>query len=405
MPIRMPRRAAGWCRACSEPSTASTRSSSKVSPAADAARLRDRKPDGARLRRAVLAVRPAGAHDRNRRCAQLRHILARSRGALLRRHAGDRGGRALFLAACCAITAVPITAPIIPRSPAPQALDARTVRFDLGGSNDRELPLILGLMPVLPKHAIDVADVRGYDVGEADRQRTLRRRRRRSRARASRFKRDPNYWGRDLPINRGLWNFEELRFDYYRDANAYFEAFKTGLYDVRTENDPSRWQTGYDIPAVRDGRIVKEAFANGLPKVSSNFVFNTRRADLFRHPRAPGDRAPVRCRMDQPQLLLRSLPPEREFLRRFRTVGVPASGRCARARAARAVSRTRCAPTCSTAPGRRRPATAPAATARACTKRSSLLDAAGYELKGTTLRERTSGRPFTLRDHGDEPRR
>lgn len=157
-----------------------------------------------------------------------------------------------------------------------EAVDSRTVRFDLGGSNDRELPLILGLMPVLPKHAIDVATfedttlakpvgsgpyvVAGVDPGKSV---TL--------------KRDPNYWGRDLPINRGLWNFEELRFDYYRDANAYFEAFKTGLYDVRSESDPSRWQTGYDVPAVRDGRIVKEAFANGLPKLGSAFVFNTRR--------------------------------------------------------------------------------------------------------------------------------
>jgi len=91
------------------------------------------------------------------------------------------------------------------------------------------------------------------------------------------FRRDPNYWGRGLPINRGLWNFAELRFDYYRDTNAYFEGFKTGLYDVRSEIDPSRWKTGYDVPAVRDGRIVKEAFTNGLPKLASAFVFNTRR--------------------------------------------------------------------------------------------------------------------------------
>ena len=80
-----------------------------------------------------------------------------------------------------------------------------------------------------------------------------------------------------LPINRGLWNFDEVRFDFYRDANAYFEAFKAGLYDVRSETDPGRWQTGYDFPAVRDGRVVKEAFPNGLPKFCSDFVFNTRR--------------------------------------------------------------------------------------------------------------------------------
>jgi peptide/nickel transport system substrate-binding protein len=131
-------------------------------------------------------------------------------------------------------------------------------------------------MPVLPKHAIDAAAFEDttltkpvgsgpYIVADVDPGKSVT------------LKRDPNYWGRELPINRGLWNFEELRFDYYRDANAYFEAFKTGLYDVRSENEPSRWQTGYDVPAVRDGRIVKESFADGLPKLSSAFVFNTRR--------------------------------------------------------------------------------------------------------------------------------
>ena len=156
------------------------------------------------------------------------------------------------------------------------AIDARTVRFDLGGSNDRELPLILGLMPVLPKHAIDVAKFEEmtlakpigsgpYVIADVDLGRSVT------------FKYDANYWGRGLSINRGLWNFTELRFDYYRDANAYFEAFKAGLYDVRSETDPSRWQSGYDIPAVRDGRIIKDAFASGLPKLSSAFVFNTRR--------------------------------------------------------------------------------------------------------------------------------
>ena len=157
-----------------------------------------------------------------------------------------------------------------------EALDAHTVRFDFGGGNDRELPLILGLMPVLPKHAINVATFEEttlakpigsgpYVVADVDPGKSVT------------LRRDPNYWGRALPINRGLWNFAELRFDYYRDGNAYFEAFKTGLYDVRSENDPSRWQTGYDFPAVRDGRVVKESFASGLPKLASDFVFNTRR--------------------------------------------------------------------------------------------------------------------------------
>ena len=68
------------------------------------------------------------------------------------------------------------------------------------------------------------------------------------------LERNPDYWGRELPINRGFWNFDEIRFDYYRDANSYHEAFKKWLFDLRTETDPGRWQTAYDFPAARDGR-------------------------------------------------------------------------------------------------------------------------------------------------------
>src|ERR1700730_11079105 len=157
-----------------------------------------------------------------------------------------------------------------------EILDARTVRFDFAESGDRELPLIIALMPVLPKHAVDAATFESstlkkpigsgpYVVADIDAGKSVT------------FKRDPNYWGSDLPINRGLWNFDELRLDFYRDGNAYFEAFKAGLYDVRTETDPGRWQTGYDFPAVRDGRVVKDLFASGLPKFASDFAFNTRR--------------------------------------------------------------------------------------------------------------------------------
>jgi peptide/nickel transport system substrate-binding protein len=157
-----------------------------------------------------------------------------------------------------------------------EVLDARTVRFDFPSAHDRELPLILGLMPVLPKHAIDPATFENstltkpigsgpYVLADVDVGKNVT------------FKRDPNYWGNGLAINRGQWNFDELRFDFYRDENAYFEAFKAGLYDVRSESDPARWQTGYDFPAVRDGRVIKDTFTNGLPKFSSDYVFNTRR--------------------------------------------------------------------------------------------------------------------------------
>ncbi len=156
-------------------------------------------------------------------------------------------------------------------------ISGRSVRFDLSGADDRELPLILGLMPVLPKHAVnpDTFDETSLEppIGSGPYRITQVRP-----GESVTLTRDPNYWGRDLPINRGLWNFDEVRFDYYRDANTHFEAFKKGLYDVREETDPGRWSTQYDFPALRDGRVVKEGFPYGLPKPMNALVFNTRRA-------------------------------------------------------------------------------------------------------------------------------
>ena len=158
-----------------------------------------------------------------------------------------------------------------------EALSERVVRFDLTGANDRELPLILGLMPVLAKHAVNpdtfedtsfepIVGSGPYVVGKVDAGPQHR-------AEAQ----SRTIGGATSPINRGLWNFDEVRFDFYRDANSHLEAFKKGLYDVRVEIDPGRWETAYDVPAVRDGRIVKETFPNGLPKHFSGLVFNTRR--------------------------------------------------------------------------------------------------------------------------------
>ncbi len=157
-----------------------------------------------------------------------------------------------------------------------QALGVRTVRFDFDAGSGREMPLILGLMPVLPRHATDPDRFEEttltppvgsgpYVVAEVDAGRSLT------------LRRNPAYWGRDLAVNRGLWNFETVRLDYYRDTNSRFEAFKKGLFDIYEETDPGRWENAYDFPAVRDGRVVKEAFPYGLPKVMTALVFNTRR--------------------------------------------------------------------------------------------------------------------------------
>jgi peptide/nickel transport system substrate-binding protein len=273
-----------------------------------------------------------------------------------------------------------------------EALDARTVRFDLSDSNDRELPLILGLMPVLPEHAINVATFEDttlakpvgsgpYVVSTIDPGKSVT------------FERDPNYWGRALPINRGLWNFAELRFDYYRDANAYFEAFKAGVYKVRAERDPNRWQTGYDFPAVRDGRVVKESFPSGLPKIASDFVFNTRRP-IF---------SDIRVR--QAILLLF----DAEWVNRnffydlyrrsasfFDDSELSAYHRPADERERALLKPYTNSVRTDVLDGTWSPPVADGSGRDRARLRQALalLDAAGYALKGTTLRERASGKPF-----------
>jgi peptide/nickel transport system substrate-binding protein len=157
-----------------------------------------------------------------------------------------------------------------------EIIDRETVRFDFGGVADRELPLILALMPILSAHATDVAHFEDgglkslvgsgpYVVAAVNPGDSLT------------LKRDPHYWGQGLPSTAGMNNAAELRYEYYRDANTLFDAFKRGLYDIRVETDPTRWTTGYTFPAVRDGRVVKEALPLGVPAGMNGFVFNTRR--------------------------------------------------------------------------------------------------------------------------------
>ena len=157
-----------------------------------------------------------------------------------------------------------------------ETVDEFTVRMTMASPPDREMPLILGLMPIIPKHhynkdtfeetTLETPIGSGpYTVEKVEPGATIV------------YRRNPDYWGKDLAVNAGRNNFDEIRYDYYRDQNSAFEAFKKGLYDVRPEADPNRWARGYDFPAARDGKIVKEEVETSVPSGMNAFVFNTRR--------------------------------------------------------------------------------------------------------------------------------
>lgn len=152
----------------------------------------------------------------------------------------------------------------------------RSIKFIFKDATDKELPLIIGLMPILPKHAMSaelfeqtslVPPIGSgpYVVAAVEPGTRVV------------FKRNPDYWGRDLPVKRGMDNFDEVRLEYFRDQTSLFEAFKKGLIDVYPDGDPNSWSSAYDFPAVRDGRVVKDVIPTGLPKGMNGFVFNTRR--------------------------------------------------------------------------------------------------------------------------------
>jgi peptide/nickel transport system substrate-binding protein len=275
-----------------------------------------------------------------------------------------------------------------------EVVPPNAVRFDFTGSNDRELPLILGLMPVLAKHAINPETFEEtsfkpligsgpYVIGKVDPGRSLT------------LVRNPNYWGRDLPVNRGFWNFDEVKYDFYRDANAHHEAFKRGLFDVRKETDPARWTQGYDFPALRDGLVVKETLTSNLPKPSFYFVFNTRRR-MF---------ADVRVREAIAMLFDFEWTNRNIFFGLYRRTAsyfqgseLSALGRPADARERALLKPFPDAVRRDILDGTYRPpASDGSGRDRAILRRAlALFKAAGYELRGAELVERNSGRPLTF---------
>ncbi|MDS4070621.1 MAG: extracellular solute-binding protein [Candidatus Competibacter sp.] len=164
-----------------------------------------------------------------------------------------------------------------------EKLGERQVKFTFSPGENRELPLIVGQMPVLSRKYWQDRDF-GATTLEVPVGSGPYRIERFEPGRFIVYRRDENYWGKDLPVNRGFNNIDRLRYDYYRDVTVALEAFKSGAYDLRMENSAKQWATGYDFPALEKGLVKKETFSRQMPAGMQGFAFNLRRP-LFQDPR------------------------------------------------------------------------------------------------------------------------
>lgn len=150
------------------------------------------------------------------------------------------------------------------------------VRFDFDQSGNRELPHIMGQLRILPKHWWAERDFEesalepmmgsgAYKVSKFEANRFVE------------YQRVPDYWGANLPANVGQNNFDVLRWEYFRDQTATFEAFKSGAIDFRAENSASTWAEKYNFPAVERGEVIKKEVVLEGPKQVQTFAFNLRR--------------------------------------------------------------------------------------------------------------------------------
>ncbi len=158
-----------------------------------------------------------------------------------------------------------------------------TVTFHFESGENRELPLIMGQLPVLPKHywaertfnetTLEPPLGSGpYRIADVDPGSSIA------------YERVEDYWAADLGVNRGRYNFDRIVYDYYRDATVAVEALKGGAYDLRFENIAKNWATAYEIPALRRGELVKQEIDHEMPFGVQGWFFNTRR-EIFRDPR------------------------------------------------------------------------------------------------------------------------
>jgi microcin C transport system substrate-binding protein len=154
------------------------------------------------------------------------------------------------------------------------------VQFIFSTTQNRELPLILGDMPILSKkfyeqHGFEKADLTPpvgsgpYKIVQVKPGHSLI------------YERIKGWWGENLPIHKGRYNFDYIRYDYYRDDTVDFEGFKSGAIDFRFENSARNWAVGYDFPLAQQGKILREEIVIETPRPMNGFVFNTRR-DMFK---------------------------------------------------------------------------------------------------------------------------
>ncbi|MEM7192342.1 MAG: extracellular solute-binding protein [Pseudomonadota bacterium] len=157
------------------------------------------------------------------------------------------------------------------------------VTFYFDTKNNRELPMIMGQLTILPKHYWTGKDAEGeprdpmkttlepplgsgpYKVKSV------------SPGRSITFERVKDYWGKDLSVNKGVWNFDEVRFEAFRDMTVAFESFKAGNLDYWNESSSKSWATAYDFPAVRDGEVKRQEVEVNRVMPMQAFVLNTRR--------------------------------------------------------------------------------------------------------------------------------
>ena len=166
----------------------------------------------------------------------------------------------------------------------------REITFTFDGPGNRELPQIVGQLPVLPKHWWEGIDKSGNKRDAT--QTTLEpplgsgpyRLKEFQPGRSLVYEKVADYWGKDLNVIVGTRNFQQIRYEYFRDSTVALEAFKGDQVDWRTENSAKDWATSYDFPAVRDKKVVREEFPIRNSGVMQSFAFNIRR-DMFKDPR------------------------------------------------------------------------------------------------------------------------